>query len=184
MSGGIKGWDGREAIGRENQGMHLFTDLSSSEAILITSYSLEEGLQDFYIDMMQRATHPEVIKLFRKLADIEDIHKDKIFEEYTRITGSTDRSGFEEKISSDILEGGMTTDEYLEMFAPDLNQPIEVISLAMSIEAQALDLYTRASRETTDEENRKMLERIAQEEVYHLEQLGTLLDNIVEGRHE
>lgn len=183
LSGGIKAWDGREAIGRENQGMHLFTDLSSAESILTTAYSLEEGLQEFYLDMMQRATNSEVIKLFRKLADIEDIHKDKIFEEYSRITGSDDLTTFEKNITTDVLEGGMTTDEYLEMFSPDMNEPVEVISMAMSIEAQALDLYTRAGRSAEDNESKAMLERIAKEEVYHLEQLGSLLDNILEASH-
>jgi len=184
LSGGIKAWDGHQALGRENQGMHLFGELESVEQILTTAYSLEDGLQDFYIDMMQRATHPEVIKLFRKLGDIEDIHKEKIFEEYTRLTGSNDRQKFESGVTADTLEGGMTTDEYLELFSPDLEKPVEVLSLAMSIEAQALDLYTRASRAAKDPDNKAMLDRIAHEEVYHLEQLGILLDNIVEEGNE
>lgn len=183
LKGGIKAWNGYEAHGPEDQGIHLFGDLGSTEAILATAYSLEDGLQDFYLDMMQRATHPEVIKLFRKLGDVEDVHKDKIFDEYRRITGFENRQEFEAGVASETLEGGMTTGEYLELFSPDLEKPEDVLGLAMSIEAQALDLYTRAGRSAKDSQNREMLERIAKEEVYHLEQLGVLLDNIVEERN-
>ena len=184
LSGGIKAWEGGKAIGRETQGIELFKGLDSAELILTTAYSLEEGLQDFYLDMMQRVSSPTVIKLFRKLADIEDIHKDKLFDEYVRVTGKDDRALFEENLRKDAIEGGMTTEEFVERFNPDFEVPEEVISLAMAIEAQALDLYTRASREASDTENKKMLERIALEEKFHLEQLGSLLDNLMEGTHE
>lgn len=184
LSGGIKAWDGFEAIGRQDQGLELFDDLDSAEQILTTAYSLEEGLQDFYLRMMQEVTSPEVIKLFRKLADIEDVHKENIFAEYARVTGSDDRTHFEKALAKDVMEGGMTTEEYLERFTPDFEKPEEVISLAMTIEAQALDLYTRAGRNSKDAENREMLERIAQEEKYHLEQLGSLLDNTLEAMNE
>ena len=182
LSGGIKAWDGFEAVGREDQGLQLFENLDSAEQILTTAYSLEEGLQDFYLRMMQEVTSTEVIKLFRKLADIEDVHKEKIFDEYSRVTGSTDRLSFEKSLKKEALEGGMTTDEYLERFTPDFEKPVEVISLAMTIEAQALDLYTRAGRNSKDPDNQEMLERIAKEEKYHLEQLGSLLDNVMEAQ--
>lgn len=184
LSGGIKAWDGFEAIGRQDQGLELFDNLDSAEAILTTAYSLEEGLQDFYLRMMQQVTSPEVIKLFRKLADIEDVHKEKIFAEYARLTGATNRMDFEKALAKDVLEGGMTTDEYLERFTPDFDKPEEVISLAMTIEAQALDLYSRAGRNSKNKDNQEMLERIAQEEKYHLEQLGSLLDNTLEAMDE
>ncbi len=183
LSGGIKAWHGVEAIGRETQGMDLFQNLDSAEEILITAYSLEEGLQDFYLDMMQKVESPYVIQLFRKLADIEDIHKDRIFDEYSRVTGKSDRMAFETKLRKDAIEGGMTTEEFVDRFKPDFEKADEVISLAMAIEAQALDLYTRAGRAAQDPENRKMLERISLEEKQHLEQLGSLLDNIMEGSH-
>ena len=54
-------------------------------------------------------------------------------------------------------EGGMTTEEYVSFFKPDLESPEGVIGLAMSIEAQALDLYARASERAAQEESRKFL---------------------------
>ena len=183
LKGGIKAWNGEQAHGDIDQGLELFTDLESTEAILKTAYSLEEGLQDFYIDMMQHATHEDVITLFRKLSDIEDIHKERVYKEYVGITGKDDRKAFQDDIEKSAMEGGMTTEEYLQLFKPDLAQPTEVIGLAMSIEAQAQDLYTRAARLAKTDENARVLEHIAKEETYHLEQLGTLMDQLMEESH-
>jgi len=48
----------------------------------------------------------------------------------------------------------------------------------MSIEAQALDLYTRAANRSTDEHSRETLKKIAEEERTHLEQLAKLMDTL------
>ncbi len=180
LSGGIKGWDSHEAFGRADQGMQLFEDLTSTKLVLLTAYSLEEGLKDFYLKMMQKVTSKKVIDLFSKLAHVEDIHKGRIFDEYSRLTGSLDKEAFEAALNHENMEGGLTTEEYLDRFKPDMEKMEDVIGLAMSIEAQALDLYTRAARATKDENNQALLNRIAAEEKMHLEQLGVLLDQTME----
>ncbi len=180
LEGGILAWDGKKAVGEEGLGIPLFQNLDSLEDILKTSYSLEEGLQDFYIAMMRQATDTRVTALFHRLIDFEDIHNERIFEEYCLLTGENDRQGFQEDLEKECLEGGLSTEEYLNIFQPDLENPIDVISLAMSIEAQAEDLYTRAARLATVEKNRKVLLRIAREECSHLEQLGTLLEDLTD----
>jgi rubrerythrin len=133
--------------------------------------------------MVQEISSPETRKLFQKLADVEDIHKKKIIDEYSRLTGSSDISLIKNKVQENVLEGGMTTEEYIALFSPDLEKESEVISLAMSIEAQALDLYTRAAWKTEDTKNSEILGRIAGEEKLHLEQLGKLLDTLTEANH-
>jgi rubrerythrin len=74
------------------------------------------------------------------------------------------------------MEGGLTTDEYLRLYQPDVEVAEEVISLAMAIEAQALDLYQRAADHAGGEESRTVLLQIANEERAHLEQLGALFE--------
>lgn len=76
------------------------------------------------------------------------------------------------------MEGGLTTDEYITLFKPDLDSPADVVSLAMSIEAQALDLYSRASERGGDERSKAVLQKIAQEERAHLELLGQLFNDL------
>jgi rubrerythrin len=183
LSGGMKAWHGHEAYGQVDQGLQLFADLSSAEQVIFTAYSLEEGLKDFYLKMILRVSAATVTDLFKKLAHVEDIHKDRLFDEYARLTGSVDRKAFEAEVHGDTLEGGLTTEEYLQRFHPDLEKMEDVIGLAMSIEAQALDLYTRAADAAGDQQSQRLLKRIAAEEKIHLEQLGFLLDNNLEQKN-
>jgi rhodanese-related sulfurtransferase/rubrerythrin len=181
LSGGFKAWTGQAAYGTEEEGVELFSELESAEQILATAYSLEDGLRDFYLRMQERAYDERIKSVFQLLADIEIKHKDRLFEEYTRLTGKDDRGAFECSFVTPLMEGGMTTQEYLERFKPDMDSPVDVISMAMSIEAQALDLYMRAAEWTQSDENRTILEQIASEEKTHLARLGQLLDELKAG---
>ncbi len=179
LSGGFKVWTGQSAFDGEKNGLELLTDLSKPTDVLIMAYSLEEGLQDFYNSMVSLAESKEVIKVFTQLAAIEDLHKDRLFKEYTRITGSDDKEKFLAKMQKQMLEGGLTTEEYLSRFGTDLERVDEVVGMAMSIEGQALDLYSRAAQRAEDTDNKQILEKIAAEEKTHLERLGELMDSIL-----
>lgn len=159
--------------------MELFTNLSSPTEVLSMAYSLEEGLQDFYTTMAPLARSEKVGDIFNRLAAIEDLHKDRLFSEYSRITGSDDPEPFRTSLQKQLLEGGLTTKEYLRRFGTNLESVAEVIAMAMSIEAQALDLYSRAAQRAQDGENKKILKEIAAEEKTHLERLGELMDSVL-----
>ena len=161
--------------------MDLFDGLDSPEQVLARAYSLEDGLRDFYLRMLDRVADAKVKSVFRLLAEIEIKHKDRLFDEFVRLTGKDDRGAFEFVFVTPLLEGGMTTQEYLDRFNPDLDNPVDVVSMAMSIEAQALDLYLRAADAASSDENRAILEQIAGEEKTHLERLGQLLDDLLGG---
>ncbi len=179
LSGGIKAWAGQRALDSKEHGMELFTYLSSPIEVLSMAYSLEEGLQDFYKTMMSRSKSRKVSDIFNRLAVIEDLHKDRLFSEYSRITGSDDREAFQANLQIQLLEGGLSTEEYLHRFGTDLENIDEVIAMAMSIEGQALDLYSRAAQRALDDDNRRILGKIAAEEKAHLEKLGELMDSIL-----
>jgi rubrerythrin len=179
VSGGIKAWEDPVAFGSEELGLDLLTGNESIEETLIIAYSLEAGLQDFYVTMIDKVDADEVKSLFRKLSDIEVIHQNRILKEYVLITGKEiDRDTFESEQVEKAVEGGLTTDEYIRLFKPDLNVLSDIVDLAMSIEAQALDLYTRVANRSTDERSRGALNKIAEEERVHLEQLATLMDTL------
>ena len=179
LSGGIKAWTGQRAFDDEEHGMELFINLSDPIEVLSMAYSLEEGLQDFYKTMAPRTKSRKAADIFNQLASIEDLHKDRLFTEYTRITGFDNREDFQTGLQKHMLEGGLTTEEYLQRFGTDLENVDEVIGMAMSIEGQALDLYSRAAQRTPDGDNQKILEKIAAEEKAHLERLGELMDSIL-----
>ena len=179
VSGGIKAWKSNIAVGPQTQGMHLFKGDESAEAFLVTAYSLEQGLQRFYRDMADKAENVAVKDLFEKLAAIEEKHMDQVYGRYRDLgDSSVSRQRFEERITVSALEGGMTVDQYLAQFDPDLSRPDEVISMAMSIEAQALDLYQRVADKMTVPEARTVVLEIAREENRHLARLGELMDSL------
>jgi rubrerythrin len=176
LAGGIRAWDNPIAVGTEEQGLRLFDGHDTPLQTLKTAYSLEAGLGDFYTDMTARISQKPILDLFNKLSQIEIKHQDRLFTEYVRVSGEQiDRESFDTQIETSALEGGLTTQEYLDLFKPNLSSAVDVVSLAMSIEAQALDLYTRASDQAQDEDSRNILQTIAQEERTHLELLGQLL---------
>jgi sulfur-carrier protein adenylyltransferase/sulfurtransferase len=179
MSGGIKAWDDPVAFGSEEQGLDLLTGNESIEETLIIAYSLEGGLRDFYVTMIDKVAADEVKSLFKKLSGIEVLHQNRILEEYIQTTGKEiDRDTFESGQVQKAVEGGLTTEEYIRLFKPDWNTLSDIVDLAMSIEAQALDLYTRAANRSTDERSRETLKKIAEEERTHLEQLAKLMDTL------
>jgi rubrerythrin len=177
VAGGIKAWDGHTAVGPEEMGLELLTGKESIEETLVGAYSLEAGLRDFYLSMIEKVRQADIKDLFQKLSDIEILHQDRIFNEYLQVSGrQVNREDFENDLVVNAVEGGMTTDEYVRMYQPDWESAVDIISLAMSIEAQALDLYTRASERSEDPRSRDALKKIAEEERVHLEQLGKLMD--------
>jgi len=174
VTGGFKAWESEAAFGKEELGLELFTGDESPETTLVVAYSLEQGLLDFYLSMI-----PKVKNLFKKLSEIEVKHRDRIFHEYVKISGkSSSREAFEKNIVIKAVEGGLTTQEYMDLFQPDLESVEDIIGLAMSIEAQALDLYLRAADRSNNPESKKILIQIADEEQTHLTQLGKLMEGI------
>ena len=179
VSGGIREWNGGVALGDVELGLSLFSGEETPAEALMAAYALEEGLREFYLSMEKRVKSPEVRDLFRKLSGIEVKHQDRIFAEYCKLEGeAVDREAFVEAAAAGSMEGGMTTDEYVALFKPDWESPTDVISLAMSIEAQALDLYKRAADRSEDPRGGKVLSAIADEEMTHLSLLAELLETL------
>ena len=179
LSGGFKAWNGAAAYGTEEMGLELFTGTESVENTLVVAYSLEQGLRDFYLTMLSKVINKDAKKLFQKLSEIEVIHQERIFNEYLKMTGkSVARDEFEKNIVVKAAEGGLTTEEYANLYQPDWESVTDVTEVAMSIEAQALDLYQRAGERSSDLQSQKVLRQIADEERAHLVQLGNLIESI------
>ena len=179
VSGGIKAWQSKTAVGPRTLGMDLFEGSQSVKDFLVIAYSLEYGLQQFYLDMAGKARNEAVKDLFGRLAAIEVKHKDQVFERYQKMVDpAISRENFESMVTVSALEGGLTTEQYLELFDPDLSAASEVVSMAMSIEAQALDLYQRVADQVTDPDARAVVRQIAREENQHLARLGKLMDTL------
>ena len=179
VSGGIKAWQAKTAIGPQDLGLDLFTGKEEPLDVLKVAYSLEQGLREFYLQMEKEAENPKIEDLFAKLSEIEVKHQMSIYIAYNDIsTKEMSKDEFEKMVEIKALEGGLSTKEYLELFGSDLDSETQVISLAMSIEAQALDLYQRLSLKVENRQARDIINKIAKEEKAHLASLGKLMDSL------
>ena len=136
-------------------------------------------MREFYLEMEKQAENPKIEDLFAKLSEIEVKHQMSIYIAYNNIsTKEVSKDEFEKMVEIKALEGGLSTGEYLELFGSDLDSETQVISLAMSIEAQALDLYQRLSLKVENRQARDIINKIAKEEKAHLASLGKLMDSL------
>jgi sulfur-carrier protein adenylyltransferase/sulfurtransferase len=182
LSGGFNSWTSDTAFLGEEKGLALFDGVTSVEQALTVAYSLEAGLKDFYESMAAKVESAPVRQLFHQLSQIEAKHQDRILEQYTELTGQpVTRETFESQKLPEVLEGGLTTEEYANLLMPSYDTVTEIIELAMSIEAQAMDLYLRASAKAENEAGKKALIQIANEEKTHLARLGQLMEETIQG---
>jgi rubrerythrin len=177
LTGGIKAWGKEAAVGAEETGLHLFTGAESPEEAVIVGFGLEMALHDFYIAMQSKVSLESTKTLFGKLADIEILHQQRLVALYREITcAAISITDFSETIVEPAMEGGLTTEEYLQLYKVDLDSQLEVLGLALAIEAQALDLYLRAAERSGKGETRQVFFQIAEEERSHIAKLSRYID--------
>ena len=177
LKGGINAWEGFVAEGPEEAGMlYLKGDETVSE-IIILAYGMEAGLGSLYLKLAEMLDRPEVIRVLIQLAAIEDKHKEKLYAVYWTLNPDVrDIEAFEAGIAEDVMEGGLTTDEFLTKNKSVMQTLEGVLSTAMMLEAQAWDLYLRYSQAVKEEKSKDILYNIAQEEKAHLDALGKLME--------
>lgn len=177
LKGGIAAWQGLQAFGPAEMGMINLKGTETPQEVIVLAYAMEQGLADFYSRVSAMTQDQELVDLLGKLTGFEIKHKDRLFALYQSLEPATqERALFEERIVPGVMEGGFTGDEFLEKNKPLLNAVQDLLSLAMMLEAQALDLYTRYSQKIQDSRSRSVLHEIAEEEKVHLAALGGLVD--------
>jgi rubrerythrin len=145
--------------------------------IIIIAYGMEDGLRAFYEKMIEETEHQKISELFGKLAKIEVAHKKRLLRLYGEYRqGETDLHSFEDEESEKVMEGGLTVDEFISNNRSALETTVDVLAMAMTLEAQALDLYMRYAHRSEHHETREILFRTSEEEKTHLREIGSLLD--------
>jgi rubrerythrin len=177
LKGGIKAWKGLKTAGPADMGMALLRGDETSQEIIVLAYGMEDGLALFYKNLAERIDDPEVIGVLTKLAKIEQKHKQRLFDLYLTLEPAiTEKDAFESDIVSEVMEGGFTTEEFMEQNKDSLKTVTDVLNIAMMLESQAMDLYMRYSEKAKDEKSKTVLYDIAEEEKAHLKTLGRLMD--------
>ena len=147
------------------------------EEIIVLAYGMEEGLKGFYKAVSERADDLDVADLAARLSKIEERHKERLFSLYVAMHATTPlREAFESEIVANIMEGGFTTEEFLEQNREAMTTAPDLLNIAMMLETQALDLYMRYSEKIQDEPGKSILYDLAEEEKAHLTSLGRLMD--------
>lgn len=174
LSGGIKAWNGLMARGAEDMGMEFFTDGDYKDAFTM-AYTMEEGLQQLYYAFAENSDNEELKELLIKLARFEDLHKKKLIQDFKPLETdipTADSVG-------NIMEGGFNKETILKHFQPHLYDREDILNLAMMLETQAHDLYSRIALQSEDEETQKLFFHLAEEEKMHLGFIARELDALL-----
>jgi len=163
-------------------GRVILTGDESPVKVITFAYGMEQGLGEFYASAADMIEDKDVAGLLRKLARFEENHKQKLFDLYLTLNKTgRGKEAFDTEIMGEMMEGGFTTNEFLEKNRPAMETTADILSLAMMLETQALDLYLRYSQRAQNEESGSVLFRIAEDEKAHLAALGEMMEVIHDG---
>ena len=173
MAGGIKSWQGVQASGPEDRGMEHFLGNEEFDDAYGLAYAMEDGLLQFYNTLAAGNPLADMKKLFQRLAGFEEKHKKRLQQEYTAEYGEKGApiNGAGSGPEEDIMEGGDRLSRFLEAARPRLNEPRDILELAISLESQALDLYGRLVQKSAVGKTKQLFRRLADEEMTHLNYL-------------
>lgn len=175
LLGGVMAWEGEAAFGPIEMGLHALMGATTAQDLLLVAYGMEGFLQRFYRHMEERAVSDETKTVYARLAGFEDHHQNVIFERYSRTKGTMDRESFGKAAGSVMAEGGVDPDLFVAENGATLDSVLDIVSMAMMFEAQAMDFYMRASRLDENRELEEMLTSLAREEQAHLKVLASFL---------
>ena len=175
MSGGIIAYEGARAVGSETQGMEYFVRKNFDDVFQM-SYAMEEGLRSLYLALEELVEDERAKALLARLATFEEAHKAMLRVRFP--SGPLVDDGTMDS-DSVAVEGGFAKEQILDHFRTQLTGLEDILQLAMMLETQALDLYSRLSRTAEDEMSKEFFEHMANEEKLHLGFLSDEYDSLL-----
>ena len=180
LKGGIKAWNGltAEGIVDFSSEIPVAKDMAPHEATAF-ALNMEKGLTAFYLRAARESANKDVAGLLTKLAGFEEKHQQKLLELYHTLapTGEEEEASEPEGALS-VMEGGFNPDAFFEQNRSLMKTPANILSMAMILETQALDLYLRFAGHVENEKSRLLLQRIADDEKAHLNALGEMITQV------
>ena len=179
IGGNIRSWLGMRAIGPYETNLELIRADAEFPDAFSLAYAMEEGLQRFYLALADQEDREDNKALFLKLAGFEDLHKERLLKEFTRIQESNISPDIFLRGHEDVMEGGGGNAPSPVNVIETITDMLDVLGLAMGIEAQSLDLYMRlADRSPRDVVQRLFLD-LADEEKQHMAFLSEVIDKYI-----
>ena len=178
MLGGAMAWQGAAAIGAPDAGLTLLSGNETPRQILRAALGMEAALGAFYKKLAGTAQDSDAAATFTRLAVFEDRHLAHVHSLYAKETGDTSELASLLATAAPELEGGLPAADFLALLGGEPASAQEALELATSVEAQALDLYSRLAGRTVNPEAKALYGSLAQEEKAHLHAVGVLLSRI------
>jgi sulfur-carrier protein adenylyltransferase/sulfurtransferase len=183
--GGIQAWEQPTASGPTEFHLRFIRGDENPEEVIGLAYGMELALREFHRRMRDQTSDGTLSELLAHLIKAEDSHM-KTLENLLRDVSPGSPGGVipskgEGEAGSGVMEGGIDVTKFMEENELYLRTLAGYLEIAMMIETQALDLYLRMAGESKNEQTRKVLLRIGDEEKAHLSLLGKYMDE--KGRH-
>lgn len=169
MTGGITAYNGEQVEGNVEAGLEFFigSDFDSAYELV---FAMEAGLKNFYLTLADEAGNQAESEALTRLARFEDGHMKRLIKKFGEVFFNPD---------STITEGGLDVEQMLAYFGEQLDNREKILQLAMKLEAQAFDLYSRLARHHKGEETETFYQSMAADEHQHLITLSKQLDNLL-----
>ncbi len=169
MEGGITAYRGEQVEGNVDAGLEFFigSDFDSAYELV---FAMEAGLKNFYLTLADEAENQAEQEALNKLARFEDSHMKRLRKKFGDVFFSPD---------STITEGGLEVEQMIAYFGDQLDSREKILQLAMKLEAQAYDLYSRLAREHLGEDTETFYQSMAADEHQHLIIVSKELDNLL-----
>jgi rubrerythrin len=156
--------------------MDMLRGDESPAEIVIISYGMEQALGSFYTILSKRTKDAELKGLFTRLADIEQRHQEMLLSLYAEIAPTKKNlRQFKEQVDAKRIEGGFSSEDFMKQNEAHMKTVPDVLTIALMIETQALDLYLRYADRSSLGHTKEILYTIADEEKAHLAALGRLM---------
>ena len=175
LVGGILKWEGVTAVGPPEFGLECFIEGDFSSTFSM-AYRMEANLQKFYLHLAATASHESERQVLNHLASFEESHMALLANRYKQVYQSIERLAEDRT----VIEGGIDSIELEKTLFDSLGSTEEVLHLAMKLETQAYDLYSKLSRKDENEATIRFYKEMAQEELRHLRHLAKQLDKRLE----
>lgn len=184
MEGGLKAWEGILPRGFPEPLIAYFTPAGAPGEYIALAWLLEDGTAGFYGEIAKKFDETGLSGLFDRLAELEERHKEKLFELYGSISGSKAGADFPHGILSDdskgwFIEGGITLEEALGWM--EGKQVKDILELCIALETIAYDRYIVMARKVEDALSKEVFELLSQEERKHLGEMTEQIEKIPAG---
>jgi len=168
ISSHIMEWMGVKAYGEYDFNLDIIPQDAEFDDAWTLAYAMEEGLQIFYHTLENQEERPKLKKVYHELAAFEDHHKDRLAQQYAKeMDGKIDQEKIKH-LSKEHLEGGDINEISPIAVISKLDNILDIFGFSMAIEAQALDLYTRLSRNSGNQQVAQLFLAMADEEKEHM----------------